>query len=334
MPRITAKVYVTSASRPAGLCSAVVTAGVSASISGNPPVGRIYGTLDWGDGSPEIVLDPVVGGIVGSTGTVTCSIAAGSSSGTLTFSSKPAEGDYLLNYGLRKTTVSCLATNLELQEKLTLVGAPVKLVTGSGLVRTIVFYELTDEAISVSDIDLVFPMEMPAPHTYPAGEYTIKYTAYWQPESGTEYAESFASVSVEGEVLPEQKQVLLNVISGPSAVAGRISKQSWSLDIAQDASLLASNIKCILATEPGERVMAPDFGTPLTKFLSEPLDDITVDEMSDTVRRSIARWEPRCKVMSVSVTTKSPDSRSATVAVDVLSLLDKKPYSIISDVAR
>lgn len=57
----------------------------------------------------------------------------------------------------------------------------------------------------------------------------------------------------------------------------------------------------ILATEPGERVMRPDFGGGLRRLLFEPVTATTRALVEHRVREALARFEPRIDVVSVRV---------------------------------
>ena len=65
---------------------------------------------------------------------------------------------------------------------------------------------------------------------------------------------------------------------------------------------IRQSIQLILATNPGERVMRPDFGAGLRDFVYEPADLTTIHRLSTRVRESLIDYEPRISVQSVDVT--------------------------------
>lgn len=67
---------------------------------------------------------------------------------------------------------------------------------------------------------------------------------------------------------------------------------------------IKSDLLTLLLTNPGERVMLPDFGTPLKKLLFEPNDSFVAVEAKNIIARSIARWEPRIAVTQIEVTNE------------------------------
>jgi phage baseplate assembly protein W len=68
-------------------------------------------------------------------------------------------------------------------------------------------------------------------------------------------------------------------------------------------------IRIILGTNPGERVMRPDFGAGLNAFLFEPVNTTTLALIQNRVREALVDWEPRIDVEEVSVTS-DPAMRS------------------------
>jgi len=58
----------------------------------------------------------------------------------------------------------------------------------------------------------------------------------------------------------------------------------------------------IMETEPGERVMRPDFGAGLNRFVFEPLNTTTMALIQKRVEEALIDWEPRIDVIEVKVT--------------------------------
>ncbi len=81
----------------------------------------------------------------------------------------------------------------------------------------------------------------------------------------------------------------------PDPVTGRLP-QVGGLD------RVRQSIEQILDTEPGERVMLPDFGCGLRRYLMEPNTLTTRSAIRHDIEGSLARWEPRIQVTSVAVT--------------------------------
>jgi hypothetical protein len=62
------------------------------------------------------------------------------------------------------------------------------------------------------------------------------------------------------------------------------------------------SILIILGTNPGERVMRPDFGAGLNAFVFEPVNQATTNSLRTRVQEALLDWEPRITVLEVAVT--------------------------------
>jgi Bacteriophage baseplate protein W len=60
-------------------------------------------------------------------------------------------------------------------------------------------------------------------------------------------------------------------------------------------------IRIILGTDPGERVMRPDFGAGLSEFVFEPISIATMETLKTRVQEALVDWEPRIEVEEVLV---------------------------------
>ncbi len=72
-----------------------------------------------------------------------------------------------------------------------------------------------------------------------------------------------------------------------------------------DINQIKSDLLILLLTEPGERVMLPEFGTNLRKFFFEPNDANILEQVREEIARSISTWEPRIAVQNIEVSNGS-----------------------------
>jgi phage baseplate assembly protein W len=75
---------------------------------------------------------------------------------------------------------------------------------------------------------------------------------------------------------------------------GYFSKQSGN-------TLVRSNLTQLLKTELGERVMLPNFGCSLKRYLFEPLDQSLFNQVKNQIMTSITRYLPTVEVVKLSV---------------------------------
>jgi len=75
-------------------------------------------------------------------------------------------------------------------------------------------------------------------------------------------------------------------------------------------------ILIILGTNPGERVMRPDFGAGLDTFVFEPLNTATMALVKTRVQEALVDWEPRIDVLEVRVKADRAESGKLLIEVD------------------
>jgi phage baseplate assembly protein W len=75
------------------------------------------------------------------------------------------------------------------------------------------------------------------------------------------------------------------------------------------------SISIILRTQPGERVLQPDFGCELGRYLFEPNNTSTLRLIQEEVKRAITRWEPRVNLSNIQVTINPVDQRAVDIAI-------------------
>ncbi|MFT3826064.1 MAG: GPW/gp25 family protein [Chitinophagaceae bacterium] len=56
---------------------------------------------------------------------------------------------------------------------------------------------------------------------------------------------------------------------------------------------IEQSLQILLSTQPGERVMHPDYGCNLRQLVFEPLSNALASVVKDTIRTAIIRFEPR-----------------------------------------
>ncbi|MCP4536729.1 MAG: GPW/gp25 family protein, partial [Chloroflexi bacterium] len=77
---------------------------------------------------------------------------------------------------------------------------------------------------------------------------------------------------------------------------GEIALASGERDIEQA-------IRVILETEPGERVMRPEFGCRVHELVFAPHNAATEGLLIHYVEQALERWEPRVEVQEVDIST-------------------------------
>lgn len=77
-------------------------------------------------------------------------------------------------------------------------------------------------------------------------------------------------------------------------VTGRMAMTAYEDDIAEA-------IKIIIFTSKGERIMRPDYGCSIDRYLFEGNDDTTLRLIEKEIERALMLWEPRVNEVEVTV---------------------------------
>ena len=81
------------------------------------------------------------------------------------------------------------------------------------------------------------------------------------------------------------------------------------------ADNVRESIRLILSTEPQERVMLPEFGAGLKRFLFRPNIASTHRLIQEAITQAIGRWERRVQLESVNVNADPADERAALALI-------------------
>jgi len=105
------------------------------------------------------------------------------------------------------------------------------------------------------------------------------------------------SISVNPAKADPKKAFLGVGLAFPPAAdsRGAIALVAYEEDIRQ-------SIQIILGTNPGERVMRPEFGAGLRDFVFESANPSTIQRVQTRVQEALIDWEPRVNVQAVTVT--------------------------------
>ncbi len=71
------------------------------------------------------------------------------------------------------------------------------------------------------------------------------------------------------------------------------SAKSKSARLVSAEEDIAESLRILMSTSPGERVMHPSYGCGLKAMVFESIDEATMTEIRDTIRRAVLFFEPR-----------------------------------------
>ena len=68
-----------------------------------------------------------------------------------------------------------------------------------------------------------------------------------------------------------------------------------------DIEAIKNSIANALLTSPGEKILSPEFGIDLRRFIFEPVDEFTEEDIKEDIESNLPRFEPRIELENVEV---------------------------------
>ena len=109
----------------------------------------------------------------------------------------------------------------------------------------------------------------------------------------------------------------------------RFGRGGASVEMVSGDDDILESLRLLLATEPGERIMRPDFGCKLSAFLFEEIDQGLINRITRTVSDAILNHEPRVTLEQVEVTRGTDSTGEVTVRVSYRSRLTNSRYNLV-----
>jgi hypothetical protein len=108
----------------------------------------------------------------------------------------------------------------------------------------------------------------------------------------------------------------------------RSDPATGSITMVSGEQIIRQGIEAILDTEPGERVMRPDFGCGLRRYLMEPNTTMTRAGMQRDIEDALTRGEPRIQLTNVAV-TPGEDPSLVWIEISYVRLGDRREDNLV-----
>lgn len=109
---------------------------------------------------------------------------------------------------------------------------------------------------------------------------------------------------------------------GVDAATGRIAAVASEEDIKQA-------VRLILRTGKGERMMQPEFGCNLRRYLFATMDYTTRTQIEREVQEALVRWEPRITNIEVEARIDPEDATRLLLHVSYVVRATNNPYNLV-----
>jgi phage baseplate assembly protein W len=74
------------------------------------------------------------------------------------------------------------------------------------------------------------------------------------------------------------------------------------IKIAYDVEAVKNSLTSILSTYPGQRLLIPEFGVNIKRFLFSPVSETNALAIGELMNEAIEKWEPRVVIQSLNIT--------------------------------
>ena len=102
------------------------------------------------------------------------------------------------------------------------------------------------------------------------------------------------------------------------------SHKGFFLDLnSDDRAAIKADLMHLILTRKGQRLYNPQFGTDLLKFIFEPEDGLTLNDIKTEITTVVKKYLPKLQINEISVTPSEESVHAAVVRID---------YTITDDV--
>jgi phage baseplate assembly protein W len=165
-------------------------------------------------------------------------------------------------------------------------------------------------------------------HTYQVGgQYVAKVAAsnYRAPTPDTDLYVAFINLSVEAADRAPGQDIKVGPIL-PRDV-GFPNKDQWNFSMARDLLTVESAVKLLLTTVKGERLMEPDFGTSLNRFIFDQNDAVIDGLVQQEILMAVERWAPFVSVQAIQM-NRGRDRHRLGVEVQLVAKPQQQPFMV------
>jgi phage baseplate assembly protein W len=96
-----------------------------------------------------------------------------------------------------------------------------------------------------------------------------------------------------------------------------ISKNNLRVEKNINIEAVQTSLDNIFSWIPGERVLNPEFGNNLYKYLYEGITEYTEELIVAEIKNCVLRWEPRVSIINVYNVSTVQDTEDNTIVLDI-----------------
>jgi len=101
-----------------------------------------------------------------------------------------------------------------------------------------------------------------------------------------------------------------------------LQEEVIDIDASIDINAVQNSITNMFTFTKGQRILLPDFGNNLRKFLYEPITDATAKAIGIEICDMFEKWEPRVKITKVRVTPSIDENLYHVIVLYTIPILE------------
>jgi len=95
------------------------------------------------------------------------------------------------------------------------------------------------------------------------------------------------------------------------------SPKGFFLDMnATDSEAIKSDLMHLILTRKGQRLYNPDFGTDLLRYIFEPEDGFTLNQIKEEITNVVKKYLPKLQINAITVDQSDESEYAAVVRMD------------------
>ena len=107
------------------------------------------------------------------------------------------------------------------------------------------------------------------------------------------------------------------------------SKYDYSVQMVSELEDIMESIRIILKTQPGERIMQPEFGCPLRQMIFEPNDESFQVQINEIIDRALLNFEPRIKFIGTELREQDTLDGFVKITIDFSVIITNTRHNIV-----
>jgi phage baseplate assembly protein W len=107
------------------------------------------------------------------------------------------------------------------------------------------------------------------------------------------------------------------------------NQETAAVELVSDAEDVRQSLEIILSTQPGERIMHPDFGCELNQFLFEEITQGLITGIKGIIADAILYHEPRVDLEAIDISESADQPGLLFISIDYLLRTTNSRFNLV-----